>query len=463
MTTRPSNQYLVLAAIALGVSSFANSWSDADEIQKTAEAQRNFNAVQRMYQHAVPHTDGIGRPMSKYEAGKSFFPIAMWGAPVPGEYWGEKVDWKVLQDAGINTVWPWQSADVKIQLKAGKDHGMRIVLMGPIPSPILEEIKDDPALFANVWVDEPIGGLGSRDMDKFFREYTDYREAAHKIAPGLPIFINDAPWIMEPARNWWVKWNTTGEISCHDNYPVKNREARANSIGAEPNGIPQSVGLAVAANQEKKPVWLIVGAFDQPGDYGQAFPFRYATPEQLRACVYAGIIHGATGIAYFVWDNYAPRDGGVIGISPNPKVAYVPNPRKEGYTHPTPASPIQLTKAKALWETMVQINRELTELTPVILSPTVGPDVKYALNIVGTSPTAMPIRTLLKPHPDGGYVLFTVNLDDAVLKVSYTMPEAIKSAEVLFESRQPEKLSADSKSFTLTYEPFDTHVIRVQR
>ncbi len=118
-----------------------------------------------------------------------------------------------------------------------------------------------------------------------------------------------------------------------------NRKARSSSIGADPNGIPQSVGLAVASNHEKKPVWLIVG----------------------------------------------------------------------------------------------------------------------------TSPTDMPIRTLLKPHLEGGYVLLTVNVDDAVLKVSYRMPKEIKAAAVLYESRPPEKLAADSKSFTLSYEPFDTHVVRIQR
>jgi hypothetical protein len=123
-----------------------------------------------------------------------------------------------------------------------------------------------------------------------------------------------------------------------------DRGQRAESIGADPNGIPQSMTLAVAANKEKKPVWLIVGAFDQPGAYGQSFPFRYATPEQLRACVYAGVIHGATGIIYFIWDSYVSRDGGCIGMSPNPKATYTPNPQQPGYTKPTPASPMQLAK-----------------------------------------------------------------------------------------------------------------------
>ena len=49
------------------------------------------------------------------------------------------------------------------------------------------------------------------------------------------------------------------------------------------------------------------------------------------------------------------RDGNVIGMSPEPKVAYVPNPRRQGYTHPTPATPAQLIVARTLWMMAVLI------------------------------------------------------------------------------------------------------------
>jgi hypothetical protein len=50
-----------------------------------------------------------------------------------------------------------------------------------------------------------------------------------------------------------------------------------------------------------------------------------------------------------------------------------------------------------------------------------------------------------------------------VLQATYTLPTAVKSAELLFENQEPPQLSADGKSFTLTYEPFDTHVVRIKR
>jgi len=432
----------------------------ADEIQANLERERNFNAVQIIYRDGVPHTDKNGRTLMKYDPERSFMQIGSWGAPL-GTVWGTEYDWGVLKEAGFNTVWPWPKP-AETLLEAGKKHDLQIVLMHELDEATLESIKDNPFVLGNVWKDEPIGGVGSIDMDKLFGEFMDYREKAKKIAPDLNIFINDAPWIMPPAATWWVKWNTAGDVSCHDNYPIMDHSKRAESIGSDPNGIPQSIALAVAANKEKKPVWLIVGAFDQPGEYGQSFPFRYATPEQLRACVYAGIIHGATGIIYFIWDSYVSRDGGCIGMSPNPKATYTPNPQQSGYTKPTPASPMQLAKARALWEAAAQINTELKELTPAIFSPTVGPEFSYKVKVVGKSPNPTPIRTLLKPAPDGGYILLTVNLDDAVLKTTYEFPKDIVAAHVLYENRIPETIEKGTKTLTLTYEPFDTHIISIK-
>jgi hypothetical protein len=68
---QPRGNRIILAAIALTMSSLACAGSDANEIQKNVAAQRNFNAIQYVYQHGVPHTDGNGAPRSTYEAGNS--------------------------------------------------------------------------------------------------------------------------------------------------------------------------------------------------------------------------------------------------------------------------------------------------------------------------------------------------------------------------------------------------------
>ena len=416
-------------------------------------------AIQTIYSDGVPHTDRRGQPLMQYDPERSFFPIGIWGAQLPGKQWESESDWQVLKDAGFNTAWPW-FCPLQSALDAAEPLGLQVVFMGEIKDDELPLAKNHPSLLGNVWHDEPIGKLGPK-MDGLFAEFQAYRARVHAVAPDLPVFINDAPWIMDPATDWWLKWNASGEISCHDNYPIMNKKHRATSIGAEPNGIPQSMSLGVANVQEKKPQWLIVGAFEQPGEFGDPFPFRFPTPGQLRASVYAGIIHGATGIVYFTWDTYVPRDGSVIGMSPNPKVAYVPSPRPEGYTHPTPATPMQLVQSRALWAATTQINRELAELAPVILSPTAGSEFGLAVRIEGETVTAQPLRVMVKPLGDGRCLLLTVNLDDAVLRATYQFPTRIASVETRYEYQLPLDLPEGATAFSLTYEPFAVHVVGV--
>ena len=450
----------MLAALAAAAGIAVTLTAFADEADQALNQQRNFNAMQTVYRDGVPHTDRQGRILKQYDPERSFFQIGIWGAPLPGKYYESVSDWNLLKQAGINTVWPW-ACDPAQALDVAKSFPFQIVLMGEIADTALGQIKDHPSLLANVWMDEPIGSLGSKDMDALFGKFEAYRRRVEQTMPDLPVFINDAPWIMPPATAWWLKWNSSGRVSCQDNYPVMNHTGRAVSIGSDPNGIPQTVSLAVADVREEKPVWLIVGAFEAPGAYGQAFPFRFPTPEQLRACVYAGIIHGATGIVYFTWDTYVPRDGGVIGMAPDPKPFYSPSPKQEGCTNPTPATPMQLVAARALWETARQVNQELAELTPLILSPTAGPEFQCKVDISGKAPTASPLRLMAKKVNATEYLLMTVNLDDAVLKATFSFPVSLLKVETLYENQLPLQLPPDAKQVDLTYEPFAVHVIRV--
>lgn len=412
-------------------------------------------AVQSIYTAGVPHTDKNGRPLMQFIPDQSFLQLGMWGNPI-GEIWGTHYDLKVLTEAGFNTMWPWAGTAPGDLLEHGRAAGLQVILMHAVPDDTLAQVKDHPNLLGNIWMDEPTGNLWGKDMEGSFREFLAYKAKANRVAPNLRVFINDVPWIDPPATEWWTKWNTAGDVSCHDNYPIKH-SAQTRSISA----IADTVGLAVEANHQQKPVWLIVGAFEQPG--GGSFPFRFPTPMQLRACVYAGLIHGATGICYFTWDTYVCRDGNVIGMSPQPKVAYVPNPRQEGYTNPTPATPAQLIASQALWQMAAQVNREVRELAPSILSPTVAAGTcDYEVG-VGLSRTENPIHCLLKPHADGGYVLLTVNLEDTVETARFAFSTQFAAIEKLFENQPAPALLDDGKVFQDRFEPFEVHVYRLRR
>lgn len=425
-----------------------------------AQPSSNHDVIQTMYRQGVPHTNRQGEVRLTYDPDASFFPIGIWGAQLPGKQWDSEADWSVLKEAGFNTVWPWFSP-LEQALGAAEAHDMQLVYMGAVKPEERALLGSSPHLLGNVWHDEPIGKLGSVDMDALFAEFNTYRSEIHAVAPELPVFINDAPWIMGPARDWWLKWNAAARVACHDNYPIMNKKHRARSIGAEPNGIPQSVSLGVANGEEKRPQWLIVGAFEQPGEYGQSFAFRFPTPQQLRAQVYAGIIHGATGIVYFTWDTYIPRDGRVIGMAPNPKIVYTPVPQQEGYTKPFPATPMQLAQSRALWEATTQINAELEALVPVLLAPTATESLGLTLAVEGEGVTENPIRVLVKPRGEQGYTLLTVNLDDAMLRGTFEFNRPIAEVNTRFENQMPLELPDGAREFTLSYEPFAVHVIEV--
>jgi len=419
--------------------------------------------VQTIYREGVPHTDRRGLPLMKYDPERSFFPISIMNAPTPVAF-GHNHDWQVVADAGFNTIWPWPLMAASDSLEVGKKAGLQILLMNPWAPEVLEQIKDHPNLLGNMWYDEPIGQLESGRIDQMFKDFIAYKKMAEGIAPDMLVFVVDAPWIMPPATEWWIRWNTSGDVECHDNYPiwpVTNSLAYGGRGDLPDNSIPQSVSLAVNINKQRKPVWLIVGSFEIAGSPKDGYPFRYPTPTQLRTLVYTGIIHGATGIHYFIWDSWIARQGHVLGISPDPQVAYVPTPKKEGSPDPCPATPTQLVQARALWDTAVQINSELNELTPVIFAPTVGAELNYSVKLEGQTLTKSPIRALLKPHPEGGYVLFTVNLDNAIVVATYNFNRDLSSVAALFENREDPAVKCKGKSFVEDYEPFETHIYRI--
>ena len=139
---------LIFAILLMSLCVFAHKYEDA---YKRTE---KLSAVQEFYTDYVPHTDKNGNPMTEYVPGKSFFQIALWGAP-SGEVLGETYDWKKFEEMGFNTVWPWKSHATEHSLQLGKEHNMQIVLQKLITEEEAEKIKDHPNLLACTWYDEP--------------------------------------------------------------------------------------------------------------------------------------------------------------------------------------------------------------------------------------------------------------------------------------------------------------------
>lgn len=426
--------------------------------QAYEQALSNDKAEQTWYINGVPHTDAHGNHLSQYDSKKSFFPIGMWG--IPGHAPSAGYDWNDLKEIGINTVWPRRKAAVMF-IEAAEKLNLKLIFMGRIPDELFTKLKDNPICLGNVWYDEPIGKLEIPGrMENMYQKFNEYKAKIKKQLPLINVFINDAPWIMPPATQWFVKWNTSGDIVCHDNYPIKISSSNVKSISVPPNGIAQSMSLTTLINKEAKPNWFIAGAFEQGFKNNDRFPYRYPTVEQLRSQVYTAIIHGATGIHYFIWDTWISREASCFGISKNPS-------KFKGKEFP-PATPAQISQSMALWNMAAQINKELKELVPAILSSTIAStELYYKISsefVAGNLISKNPVRGILKKMPGTNeYILISSNMDAVSLDTEFLFGRDIEQVEILFDSYPKKiKISEDKHSFSLRYEPYYSHVLKLR-
>src|SRR5439155_12212202 len=117
-------------------------------------------------------------------------------------------------------------------------------------------------------------------------------------------------------------------------------------------------------------------------------------------------------------------------------------------------------QAKAVWESTKLINGEIKQLMPALLSPTVGDDFKYSVELKGDAVTSSPLKCMLKPDLAGGYILLAVNVDDAVLDATVTLASPIQSLQVMFENRAAPTVDTGGTRFGDRFDPFDVHVYR---
>eukprot|EP01043_Picozoa_sp_COSAG02_P024490 COSAG02_NODE_1339_length_13187_cov_610.871027_9_plen_230_part_00 len=220
--------------------------------------------------------------------------------------------------------------------------------------------------------------------------------------------------------------------------PFDYRSTSLAHINGDGGGIPQTVGLAVSSNNESKPIWLCVQAFEGG---------NWLMPSvcEMRGQLYTGIVSGSTGFIYFasectttpmlasqlaqplqcvtrclapyrhVVDSYVTRAGDVFGISPRQlgNETYFDS----STTDPKPpASPSLLALAAELWDGVAQLNSELLSLMPVIFAPTSAHSAALSVSFSGSNTTDTPIRAMWKTLPDGSEYLIAVNVDVSEVK-----------------------------------------------
>jgi hypothetical protein len=366
-------------------------------------------AIQTIYQDGVPQTDRHGVRLDHYDADKSFLPIGLYHA-VHGDLHGRKYQFADYVKAGFNSAHLWEGQHLKDVADAAKDAGIQLIIHWPTDDEV-KTYRDHPAVLGWYLDEEPIGQhwhVEGKPMEKFYEEFLHRRDAIHKLDATHPVFALDTAWIIPPATEWWTKWNSAGDVSAHDNYPLTPQ--RQNTI-SHAQGLPESIALAVKINDQKKPVWACLQAFEH---YDNRFPFSMPTVGQFRAMTYAAFIHGATGVIDFALDSYVTRGGACVGIAPDPQISY--GPAVWGATRE------QVRASRELWAAATALNAELRRLTPALLSPTAKVEYHVALDSAWPAITKEPIRTLLKTEPSGKLVLLVVNVDAAPQQVRVRFP-----------------------------------------
>jgi hypothetical protein len=207
----------------------------------------------------------------------------------------------------------------------------------------------------------------------------------------------------------------------------------------------------VQAVDGRKPAWFV------PQSWMGIETWVYPTPLEERAQVYTAIVHGATGLLHFAWDSCTLRawDGNIYaGIRPDISTAMPDCPNG------TVISEEEASLGRDLWDSLDAskngINKEIQQLTPVILSPTSAET--YFVYVDEGAPSGAPVRTMLKKY-NGDYYLLAVNIENEAVEAKFVLPFVIGSAEVMFEGRAPG--SASGFAVVDEFSPFDVNVYRL--
>lgn len=418
-----------------------------------AEANEEFrytlNARQVIYQQGAPHIGRDGSRRMTYDADESMFVLALYHAlDHLDKAQTTLTPLERIREAGFNCTHSNRGL-TQHYLDRLHEHGLRFIKSEARPEEA-ERFADHPAMLAWEIFDEPDHDGEFAAYPERFRLFEQFRDGIRKHDPLRPIFVNNVAWITPPNLAWWTRWQMVGNVSCHDNYPVTDRNPDLQSWSGV-YGIPESVSLAVATTDQRKPVWFIVQSFGKFPDAGGAH-WLWPTPKQLRSMVYAAIVHGATGISCFSYDADVTRaDGNYFGISPDPLDTY--NADREGAI----ANEDHRQKIRDLWQTAAKINHQLHRLKPWLLSPT--SDLYYKVHVRGQSHTKDPVRTLLKAYDDV-FVMLVVNVDRAAIDLQIELPEALASKGLVRMFDDPGSASVQEQVLHDHLEPFAVRVYR---
>lgn len=282
--------------------------------------------------------------------GEPYFPIALFrtGDPIierlkkegSGELTREALFTK-LTARGFNTVhYSWRPPPTDY-LDDAHRHGLKVIAETNFELNEVPRLRNHPALLGYYYADEPLPSAARQLRSVYLR----YRE----MDPYHPVMTAIDNESVGFAKQRFV------DIALPDPYVIGSPTSKLTSI------VPavRSGATLLNGGDPRSSVWVVPQLFTANLSRLNGFEPTY---EQLRANTYAGLVAGARGVFYFAYWTHEPLNNGMSG-NPSRKYWYLPESQ--------------------LWDRIAELNAELREIGPMIVSgQTVQLDVSQA-EVVG--------------------------------------------------------------------------------
>jgi hypothetical protein len=370
----------------------------------------------------VQGAEGPATPYAKWSHGPSggadFFPIAVWlQAPAKAG---------LYRAAGFNLYVALWNGPTEAHLQELKQAGMRVICN---QNEVGLKHRNDPTIVGWMHGDEPdnaqsLGagkGYGPPILpEKIIESYNLIRAAD----PDRPVLLNLSQGVA------WDGWYGRGVRTNHpEDYPEYVKGCDIASFDIYPVAHDNA---QVAGN-----LWFVAQGVERLKKWTQGRPVwnciecthinskeHKATPKQVRCEVWMSIIHGSTGLIYFVHEWQPGFNESALLSDPDMLAA------------------------------VSQINHQIGELAPVLNSPTVADGAKVA-----SSNPSVPVATMVKKHGGAAY-LFAVAMREGQTRAKLAIQGLVgqERVEVLGEGRM---LESKDGVFEDDFAPWDVHLYQV--
>jgi hypothetical protein len=369
-------------------------------------------------------TDAPADPYAQWKNGPphstDFFPIAVW---LQNPHNAEK-----YKQAGINTYVGLWRGPTDEQLAELKSAGMKVICHQNRTA--LKHV-DDPTIIGWMHGDEPdnaqsLGqgkGYGPPILPQ--KIIDDYGKIRAKD-PTRPVLLNlgqGVAWDGYYGRGVrtnhpedYAEYVKGCDIASFDIYPVvHNKSQIAGKLWYVANGIERLVKWTGG----KKPVWNCIECTHISNSNAKA------TPHQVKCEVWMSLIHGSMGLIYFVHE-WQPKFN---------ESALLSDP--------------------GMLSAITAINHQITELAPVLNSPTIEDAAS-----ISSSNEAVPVAIMSKKH-NGATYLFAVAMRGNKTTATFTLKptEGVETIEVLGENRT---IPVNNGVFKDNFDAWDVHLYKTK-